>query len=333
MTKQVRILPSGHCFKSEGNSNLLEAGLSAGLRLEYGCSNGNCGRCLARIVSGDVEKTRHFDFRVGEAKKISGHVLMCCHKALSNVVLEAHEASSSNEIPSQQISAKVKSINVVNNDVALVHLRTPRSNRLRFLAGQHVQLGGNGVPGGLKSVGSCPCDDMHLHFQVPRLEGDDFSDYVFGQLEAGDRLDIEGPSGDFILDENSSRSLVFIAWRTGFAPVRSLIEQAMALELAESIHLIWVAENKQDRYLDNLCRSWAGALDDFYYVPVDVDVSDGTVIEYRGIIEHLNIEREQLVEHEFYIAGNELLVNACSEDILARGLDPTLLNVDELLHA
>jgi CDP-4-dehydro-6-deoxyglucose reductase len=333
MTKQVRILPSGHCFKSEGNSNLLEAGLSAGLRLEYGCSNGNCGRCLARIVSGDVEKTRHFDFRVGEAKKLSGHVLMCCHKALTNVVLEAHEASSSNEIPSQQISAKVKSINVVNDNVALVHLRTPRSNRLRFLAGQHVQLGGNGVPGGLQSVGSCPCDDMHLHFQVPRLEGDDFSDYVFGQLKAGDRLDIEGPSGDFILDENSSRSLVFIAWRTGFAPVRSLIEQAMALELAESIHLIWVAENKQDRYLDNLCRSWADALDDFYYVPVDVDVGDGAGIMNAEIIECLKVEREQLVEHEFYIAGNELLVNACSEDLLAMGLDARLLHVDELLHA
>ena len=54
MTHQVRILPSGHEFIAEGHSSLLEAGLRAGLRLGYGCSNGKCGECLAKVVSGEV---------------------------------------------------------------------------------------------------------------------------------------------------------------------------------------------------------------------------------------------------------------------------------------
>ena len=119
-----------------------------------------------------------------------------------------------------------------NDDVALLHLKTPRTNRLRFLAGQHVQLGGNHMPTGTQPIASCPCDDMNLHFQIPAVPGDDFSDYIFSRLKKNALVEIDGPGGDFILDENSLRAPVFIAWHTGFGPIRSLIEHAMALETA-----------------------------------------------------------------------------------------------------
>ena len=240
MPSNIKILPGGRSFPSEGSSTLLEAGLHSGLALGYGCSNGNCGECLARIVSGEVRKVRHHDYVISEEKKNSGHVLMCCHTAVTDVVLEAQEAQSGKEIPRQQITARVRGIEMVNNDVALLHLKTPRSQRLRFLAGQYVQLGGDGLPKATHAISSCPCDDMNLHFQIPRLATDEFSDHVFNDLKKGDNIRIEGPEGDFILNEDSVRSLVFIAWHTGFAPVRSLIEHAMALEMPGNMTLIWM---------------------------------------------------------------------------------------------
>jgi CDP-4-dehydro-6-deoxyglucose reductase len=333
MTAHIRILPSGHDFISEGHSNILEAGLRSGLRLGYGCSNGNCGQCLARIVSGEVKNVRHHDYRISEEKRVSGHVLMCCNAAVTDVVLEAPEASDANEVPQQQITARVKGIRIVNDDVALIHLKTPRTSRLRFLAGQHVQLGGNGIPAATHSVGSCPCDDMHLHFQVPMVSGSEFSRHVFNELKNGDQVEVNGPGGDFILDEDSSRSLVFIAWRTGFGPVRSLVEHAMALEIAESIHLVWVAADREDRYLDNLCRSWADALDEFYYIPVDANVRDGVSDISHEIIEQLNIAPENLAEHDFYIAGNESLSDYCRQTLINHGVLPEQLRLDQIVHA
>ncbi|NOR19736.1 MAG: 2Fe-2S iron-sulfur cluster binding domain-containing protein [Xanthomonadales bacterium] len=330
MTAQVRILPSGHDFVSEGNSNLLEAGLRAGLRLGYGCSNGNCGECIAKIVSGEVQKTRHHDYRIDEEKVASGHVLMCCNTAVTDVVLEAEEASDASEIPQQQITAKVKDISIVNVDVALIHLRTPRTNRLRFLAGQHVQLGGNGIPVASHPVGSCPCDDMHLHFQIPLETGNKFSDHVFSNMKNGDPVDINGPQGDFILDEDSTRSLIFVAWRTGFAPIRSLVEQAMALEVAETMHLIWVARDRQDRYLDNLCRSWSDALDDFYYLPVDAGLKMNVDDVCREIIEQLNVEPGKLAGYDCYIAGEELFTNTCKKTLISSGLPIEQLKVNQI---
>ncbi len=312
MAKKIKILPSGHEFASEGNSTLLEAGLHAGLALNYACSNGNCGQCLAKIISGEVQKVRHHDYIINESQRANGNVLMCCNTASTDVTLEAPEALSSSEIPQQHITAKVRSIEIVNNNVALLHLKTPRTNRLRFLAGQHVQLGGNNMPTGTQPISSCPCDDMNLHFQVPVLPGDEFSDYIFKQLKKGDPVEINGPGGDFVLDEKSPRPLVFIAWHTGFGPIRSLIEHAMALETAQTMHLVWITDSREDRYQDNLCRSWQDAFDNFFYIPVDNDGDDGG-LNAASIFEHLDIRPDNLPNYDYYVVGNKALLNACQQ--------------------
>ena len=299
---QIKILPSGRSFVSEGKLTLLEAGLHSGLALDYGCSNGNCGLCLAKIVSGEVQKTRHHDYTIGEEKRLNGHVLMCCNSAVTDIILEAPEAQSSKEIPQQQITTRVKNVEIINNDVALIHLKTPRTNRLRFLAGQHVKLGGNNMPQASHSVSSCPCDDMNLHFQIAKISGNEFSDFVFEQLEKGDSVEINGPRGNFVLNENSPRRLVFIAWHTGFAPIKSLIEHAMALDVSPGIHLVWIAKSKKDRYQDNLCRSWQDAFDNFYYLPVDTGLSE-EVFDEKSTMRLLNIKPDELPDYDFYIAG------------------------------
>jgi len=328
VTKQVRILPSGREFVSEGNSTLLEAGLSAGLALGYGCSNGNCGECRAKVVSGEVEKIKHHDYKLSD----QNHILMCCNTALSDVVLEAIEARDASEIPQQQITAKVKGIQVVNDNVALLHLKTPRTNRLRFLAGQHVQLGGKNIPAANHSISSCPCDDMNLHFQIPRLSGDKFSDHVFNVIKRGDTVDVNGPGGSFVLNEKSDRPLVFIAFRTGFGPIKSLVEHAMSLDITESINVVWIAESISDRYLDNLCRSWEDALDDFNYIPVDTDTNDGAVDIEQIITKKLNIESYNLAAYDFYIAGTKRQLDYCRDTFIGIGLPAEQLTLDQIEH-
>ncbi|HET7833569.1 MAG TPA: 2Fe-2S iron-sulfur cluster-binding protein, partial [Gallionella sp.] len=55
---QVTVLPSKHDFLVEGHDTLLEAAIRSGIPLNYGCSGGNCGLCKARVISGEVKKTR-----------------------------------------------------------------------------------------------------------------------------------------------------------------------------------------------------------------------------------------------------------------------------------
>jgi CDP-4-dehydro-6-deoxyglucose reductase len=278
MAAQVRLLPSGHEFLIEGTDSILEAGLRGGLALNYGCSNGNCGLCKCKVVSGQVKKIALHDYVLTETEKALGYILACSNTAVTDVVLEADEALGAHDIPAQQIAIRIRKIDRPDDRVVVLQARTPRTQRLRFLAGQYLALG---LDVGITqhcSIASCPCDDMNLEFHVPVVAGDPFSGRL-GELRANQTLTIEGPHGDFTLDEDSPRSLLFIAVNAGFGPVKSLIEHAMALDTAEEIHLLWLATPGHSHYLDNLCRSWADALDNFHYLALRVDES--TTVEQQ----------------------------------------------------
>jgi CDP-4-dehydro-6-deoxyglucose reductase len=179
-------------------------------------------------------------------------------------VIEANVAGA-RDIPVQQLVARVKSVELFNPQMAALHILAPRSQRLRFLGGQSIRVGVNGASGRY-AIASCPCEDRHIEVQVPRRSGDAFAEALFTTLKANDTVEVEGPFGEFVLDEESTRPVIFLAFGAGFAPIKSLIQHAMSLELAESMDLHWLAD-AAGHYQDNLCRAWTDALDNFNYVP------------------------------------------------------------------
>jgi CDP-4-dehydro-6-deoxyglucose reductase len=268
---QVRILPSGHEFFIEGSDSILEAGLRSGLALNYGCSNGNCGLCKAKVVSGQVGKLREYDHTLSETEKGLGYILTCSHTAITDIVLEAEEAAGSRDIPMQEIDIRLKKLEMPDEHVLLLHARTPRTRRLRFLAGQYLSLEIPGLPPRDCAIASCPCDDMNLQFHVPATAGDPVGKQLRESARTGTAIHVKGPHGEFTLDEDSSRPLVFIACNTGIAPIKSLVEHAMALDTADQIHLCWITTPGNSHYAGNLCRAWEDALDNFHYTALEAD--------------------------------------------------------------
>lgn len=264
MSAHVTIQPSGHEFFVESNDTLLEAALRNGVSLNYGCSNGNCGDCKARLVSGEVKKVHAHDYVLKQADKDAGVILLCSYAPVNDVVIEASVAGA-RDIPLQQLVAKVKSVEVFNPQMAALHILAPRSQRLRFLGGQSIEVGIDGARGRY-AIASCPCEDRHIEVQIPRRAGDAFAELLFSGIKANDTVTVEGPFGECVLDEDSPRPVIFLAFGAGFAPIKSLIQHAMSLELAESMDLHWLAD-AVGLYQDNLCRAWADALDNFNYVP------------------------------------------------------------------
>ena len=172
MGAQVTVRPSGHQFTVEGRDTLLQAGLRAGLKLNYGCGNGTCGMCKVRVIEGEVARVQPFDYPLSEAEKAQGYTLLCAHTAASSeLTLETLEAGGPADIAQQQIVASVRQVRELAPDTRLVHLQTPRSHRLRFLAGQSATLGLGGAAGDIHAtlpIASCPTDDRTLHFVVAR---------------------------------------------------------------------------------------------------------------------------------------------------------------------
>jgi len=315
MSAQATVIPSNHEFFVEGAESILEAGLRGGLALNYGCSNGNCGLCKMRVVSGDVRKIRHHDYSLTEAEKGLDYILGCCNTAISDVVLEADEASSSSDIPKQTIPLRIRKIEHPSPDVLIVSTRTPRTSRLRFLAGQRATLSIEHVGSSLYPIASCPCDDMNLQFHVAVDKTDPIASYLDESARTNELLTLEGPLGSFALNENSPNPLVFIAEGIGFASIKGLIEHAMALDAAEKIYLFWIADNDAPQYLGNLCRAWNDALDNFDYVPLDT-----AAIDNPGDAIMARMGEEDPAGFDYYLCGSDRLRATIEQYFEARAI-------------
>src|SRR5512139_10912 len=311
MSAHVTIQPSGHEFYVDGNDTLLEAALRNGVSLNYGCSNGNCGECKARVLSGEVKKVHAHDYVLKEAEKDAGIILLCAYAPVNDVVIMANVAGA-RDIPVQQFVAKVKSVEVFNPHMAALHILAPRSQRLRYLGGQSIDLSVKGVHGRY-AIASCPCEDRHIEVQIPRRPGDAFAEALFTTLQANDAVAVEGPYGEFVLDEDSPRPVIFLAFGAGFSPIKSLVQHAMSLELAESMDLHWLAD-EAGHYQDNLCRAWADALDNFSYVPHaqsdDID----------SVLEAIVTDYPDLHRFDVYAAGTAAQLSRAREHFVRRGL-------------
>lgn len=331
ISAQVTVLPSKHDFLVEGHDTLLEAAIRSGIPLDYGCSGGNCGKCKARVLSGQVKKTRLHDFVISEAEKKQGYVLLCSNTAVSDLVIEAPVANSVQDIPFQQVDAHVKTTGLINDDMLLLHLQTPRVRRLRFLAGQSVTLRVGGSYSAVLPIASCPCDDRNLLFHVRRQSGNLFSDYVFDHLKPGDTVEVEGPQGEFILHEKSGRPLYFLAFDTGFAPIKSVIEHALSLDL-ENICLHWIGSTRESIYLPNIAHAWDDAMDSFRYqehvAGFDLRMVNGQREEkLLRLLAGIAAADTNLLEGDIYIAGPEDAVNVAERYFLEAGLPKTRVSV------
>jgi CDP-4-dehydro-6-deoxyglucose reductase len=266
-----------------------------------------------------------FDYPLSEAERLQGYTLLCAHSAGSGeIVVETLEAQGPGEIPEQEIAVRVRAVQPLAGDTLLLHLQTPRTARLRFLAGQSVTLYGGA--GGVDAqatwpVASCPCDDRNLHFHVARDEGNALAEMLFaGTVRAGDTLTLWGPTGEFVLAD-SDRPLAFLACDTGFAPTKSLVEHALAVEAHESIALDWLALRPDGHYLANQCRAWAEALDGFRYAAHRAaDPVTGARQAVAAMAEALD-----LPAHDVYVAGPAAFVEAAGAALAAAGVVPANL--------
>ncbi|MDJ0893089.1 MAG: 2Fe-2S iron-sulfur cluster-binding protein [Gammaproteobacteria bacterium] len=335
MALTVRILPSGREFTVAGRETILEAGLRSGLSLRYRCSNGSCGECKARIVSGQVRQVRLHDFVLNAVEKAAGDVLLCCTGADSDLVIEVREIGGADEVARQEVRARVSAIERIGGDLIVLRLRTPRSQALQFLAGQYVSLTLPGLLPRYRSIASCPCSGNQLEFHVRRIPGDAFCEYVFTQLKTSQTVQIDGPEGSLTLDRESTRPIVFFAYDTGFAPIKSVVEYAISLEGEQPMALYWMALADGEHYLDNLCRSWADALENFSYTALTSiagpPAAEREWSEYAAL-EQVLAEHQDLSAYDVYFAGPRGLVSTARRLFMAQGLPSERFFAETLRH-
>src|SRR5690606_41946361 len=77
--------------------------------------------------------------------------------------------------------------------------------------------------------------------------------------------------GTFFLREDDDAPIVLLASGTGFAPIKSIVEQVIAKGRELSMALYWGGRRPHDLYMNALAEQWAATVPGFRYVPVVSD--------------------------------------------------------------
>ena len=209
---------------------MLDAAQRAGFEIPFSCRKGVCGTCKGRVVSGEVRAFA--GDALGGAERAEGQVLFCNARPRSDLVIAPRSIAKADPFARKTVMARVFRLQRLADDVMLVHLRFPAGIRVKFKAGQHLNLILDNGERRDFSMANPPRESDGAQLHIRHVPGGAFTSYVFDKLQRGDTLKLEVPFGDFILQE-SSKPILFVAGSTGFAPIKAIIEDmfiAMSLQ-------------------------------------------------------------------------------------------------------
>lgn len=310
MTFTIRVANSDIAFPCDTQTTILDAARLAGYELPYSCRRGACASCRGLVRSGEFDTPYPGDL----------YTLFCQARPKSDLVIVPREIRRLDPDASKTLDAKVIKVASAADDVRIVQLRFAAGVRVKFKAGQYLEvILADGARRSF-SMANPPqqSDGAHLHIRV--LPGGRFAEEVLRTLKAGDSLRVELPAGDFWL-RDSPKPAVFVASGTGFAPIKSMLEDAFKRGVERDMVLYWGARQEKDLYLADLPRKWAAQQGRFRFIPVlsepRGDWGGRTGLVHRAVMEDF----PSLADCEVYACGVAAMVDAARRDFVAeRGL-------------
>jgi CDP-4-dehydro-6-deoxyglucose reductase len=319
MSYQITVQPSGRAFSAEADETLLDAGLRQGLILPYGCKDGACSACKGRVVSGTVDHGKSQPHALTDEEKAAGMTLFCCATAQTDLVIECKQLTLASDIPVKTLPSRIEKLEKLAPDIIEMHLRLPANERFQFLAGQYIDFLLKDGKKRSYSLASAPEDEALLQLHIRHVPGGLFTEQVFSTLKVRDILRFNGPHGTFYLREDSPKPIILLAGGTGFAPVKSIVEHAIAENITRPMYIYWGAKARVDLYQNALPEQWAAEYAHIRYVPVLSEPAAEDNWTGRTGFVHLAVQADfpDLSGHQVYACGSPMMIDAARRDFLA----------------
>ncbi len=316
MNYEIRIAGTDVRFPCRANQTILDAALSAAIDIPYSCRKGVCGSCAGSIASGDITHAPP-PMPLGLDQQ-----LFCQCMPRSDLTIRPLTWRRVDPDARKTFLVKVVRSMKAAPDIHLLHLRLPAGKRARFRAGQYLQVL---LPDGSRraySMANPPHESDILQLHVRHVEGGQFTARL-QTLAVGDMLEVELPFGDVVLPEAAAPSpLLCIAAGTGFAPIKSLLDDLAKKADIRPITLMWAARDKTGLYLLPAVDNWRKQWSAFEFIPVVEHGADarelGAICARADIAlaSHFN----DLSNHDVYCCGSPPMVNAVRAACASKGL-------------
>ncbi len=318
MSYQITVQPSGATFTCEAGETLLEAALRQGLIVPYGCKDGACGACKGTIREGSVDLGRYQPGALSGDEIDAGKALLCTARATSDLVIENRQITRADAIQIKTLPARVEKLEKRAPDVIELHLRLPASEKFQFRAGQYIDFLLKDGKRRSYSLANAPEKEGVLELHIRLVPGGLFTEQVFGTMKVKDILRFEGPHGGFFLREESTKPVILLASGTGFAPIKSIVEHALAQGSSRPLHIYWGCRKQADLYMNTLPEDWATKYPHIQYTPVLSEPEDGWTGRTGFVHQAVMADYPSLAGHQIYACGAPVMIDAARKDFITQ---------------
>ncbi len=291
----------------EMGQTILEAALARELPYPHGCRSGNCGACKSELIAGEVEMSPYSEFALTEAEKASGLILACRAVPWSDCEVKFLDADETVAHPSRRLTCRVVSIANATHDIRILRLEILSGGPFDFSAGQYASIEFPGLPPRDYSMANRP-DEKVLEFHIRLLPGGAVTPFVARQLRVGDLVRIAGPLGTSYLREKHTGPIVALAGGSGMAPIKSIVETALARGMQQPITLYFGVRAERDLYLEDHFKALAARHANLTFIPV-LSEPDGPTSRRTGFLaDTVRADFASLDGVKAYLAGPPVMV-------------------------
>lgn len=311
-------------FPVMSDQTILDAALNHGVTLQHGCSNGRCGDCRAKLIKGDVEvKNNLFE---GSLK--ANEILTCCSVPKSDIVVNAEYFPELNDIKRQTVPVKVDSLELLSENVLKIVLRMPPRVKFDYLPGQYLDFLWNGKKRSYSIAQEKPLENK-IELHIKKVEGGVFSELFFQQIQIEQLFRINGPLGTFFL-RNNEKPLIMLCTGTGFAPIKSLLEQIVDLGSTKDIYIYWGGGYWSDLY-SQLPKDLAETFENIHFFPVlsrEADTNTSSTF-FSGYVQDAVLQHHKdICNFDVYACGSEQMISSAREKFVNNGLHASSFHYD-----
>lgn len=228
--------------------------------------------------------------------------------------------------PLHRLTAEVTDVEDATHDIRVVRLVPVDAPPLAFLAGQYARLGFGALPPRDYSMANRP-GEPHLEFHI-RNVGDGASGYVAQRLAAGEEVAVEGPLGDAYFRDDHDGPVIAIAGGSGLAPMKSIVETALAGPVARPVHFYFGARDERDIYLERRLRALEAAHPQFRFVPVLSEPARPSARRLGLVGDAVAADFQHFDGAKAYLAGPPAMVESAIGMLRARGMAAADIHAD-----
>jgi len=221
------------------------------------------------------------------------------------------------------IEAPYRVVSVERRTTTILELwLQPLAGVLEYLPGEYVLLEDRAaaVPPRSYSIANAPRPDGLISLLITRVPHGRTTTWIHERLSIDDEVSIDGPYGTFVDHLACTAPCLFLAAGSGLAPMRALLEAALAAGTRRSLTLIFSARTEADVIDGQRFIGWQQRHAHFRFIRTLTRAAGAPPTgRIPTFLPRLGCE---LGEHDVFIAGAPAFVVACAATAETLGAAP-----------